>query len=125
MSVATIGVEVLLAAGVGLAVISCFALLLMQDFYERLHYTTAVSTVSFFCVFIAIVVKEGWGQASIKSGLIFVIVLLTNAGLTHASARAARIRTYGTWSASPHRDVPIEEGLGEKLSEEARRRNEC
>lgn len=117
--------DVLLGIGVGTALICCLGLWIMPDFYERLHYMATVTTVSSFCIFMAVVVKEGWGQATIKMGLIFLIMLITNAILTHATARAARVRTYGFWSATPEDEIRIEEGVGEKLSNEARRRNEC
>lgn len=37
MSAATIAVEVLLAIAVSIALLCCLGILLMKDFYERLH----------------------------------------------------------------------------------------
>lgn len=126
MNIANIAVEALLAIAVGVALISTLALMLMRDFFDKLHYMAVVATISSFCVLIAVVIKEGAGQAAIKMSLIVVVLLIMNAVLTHATARAARVRTYDTWSADPDTPVPFGgKGVGQALSEKAREINEC
>jgi monovalent cation/proton antiporter MnhG/PhaG subunit len=126
MSIANIAVESLLAVAVVVALICAVALLAMRDFFEKLHYMAAVAAVSGLSVLIAVVIKEGAGQAAIKMSLILVLLLIMNAVVTHATARAARIRTFGTWSADPDTPVPhAGKGIGQELSRKAEELNEC
>jgi monovalent cation/proton antiporter MnhG/PhaG subunit len=110
MTTGTTTVEVLLAICVISAWICCLGMLLLQDFYERLHYMATVSTLSMFALLAAVVVEEGWGQATIKTILIAVTVFVMNAVLTHATARAARIRELGKWTPDPKEHIPGTEG---------------
>ena len=98
-------VEVLLAVAVISAWICCLGLLVIGEFFERLHYMASASTVSMFAVLAAVVVQEGWGQASIKTILIALVIFLMNAVLTHATARAARVRRLGHWPPDPKEHI--------------------
>ena len=97
MSVATIAVEVSLALAVVVAWICCLGLLLMRDFFDQLHFLAPVTTVSMVLILAAVVMEQGWGQATVKTILILVVMLLINAVLTHATARARRIEMLGQW----------------------------
>lgn len=97
MSAGRIAVEVLLWGAVGLTWLCCLGMLLMKDFYEKLHYMAPVTTVSALAVLIAVVIEEGAGQATIKTILVCVVLLLINAVLTHATARAYRVQELGDW----------------------------
>lgn len=97
MTAADIAVYVFLGICVLLSVISCWALVLFKDAFERMHYLSAITTISTFSLLVAVTVKEGWGQATIKTILAFVVLLLINAVVTHATARAARVRMHGNW----------------------------
>jgi multicomponent Na+:H+ antiporter subunit G len=105
MNMATIAMEVLLAIAVISALLSTLGMVLMKDFFERLHYMSTLTTISSFCLLMAVVIEEGWGQATIKMCLIFLILLVTNAVLTHATARGAWIHTFGRWPPDP--DAPL------------------
>ena len=120
VSAATIAMEVLLAICVLITLICCFGMALMKDVYERLHYISSVTTVSTFCMLIAVVLEEGWGQATIKMCIVFLVLLLINAVVTHATARAARVRTFGRWLHDPHGPIPVGHGIGERMTEEER-----
>ena len=111
MTKADIAVNVCLSVCVGMTMICCWGLLMVHDLYERLHYLSTITMVSTFALLLAIVVKEGWGQATIKGALVFVVLLLINAVLTHATARAARVRKFGHWTVDESEDV---EGAGSK-----------
>lgn len=124
MNLANVAVEVLLAIAVVSTLICCLGVLLMPEVNEKLHYPASVSTVASFCILIAVVIKEGAGQAAIKVSLIFVALLIMNAVLTHATARAARIRMFGTWRMDPETPEPGKP-IGEELSDHARELNEC
>jgi len=94
-----IAIDLLLAVGVLSTVISSFALLLMKDLYERLHYLSPPATVSIICFAAAVILDKHLSQAGIKALLIMIVLLAMNAVLTHATARAARIRQFGRWVA--------------------------
>jgi len=101
MSAATIAVEVLVWVAVLTCLICCLGIVVMKDFFERLHYMATVSTVATVALLIAVVIQQGWGQAAIKMSLIVVVLFLMNAVLTHATARAARVRELGHWQPAP------------------------
>lgn len=90
---------VLLGLGVAATLVSCLGVLVMPNVFDRLHYTAPATTIGAFAIALSIVVEEGWFAASVKSMLVFVLLLLTNPVLTHATARAARIRQFGHWVA--------------------------
>lgn len=108
MSAATIAVEVLVWVAVLTCLICCLGIVVMKDFFERLHYMATVSTVATVALLIAVVIQQGWGQAAIKMSLIVVVLFLMNAVLTHATARAARVRELGHWQPAPGEKI---EGL--------------
>jgi monovalent cation/proton antiporter MnhG/PhaG subunit len=90
-------VTVLLFLGVLVELISCVGILAMRTFYDRLHYVGPASTLGAFLIGAALVLENGLKQQGVKS--IMVVVLLVTIGpvLTHATARAARIREFGHW----------------------------
>ncbi len=110
MTAADIAVAVFLGICVVLTFISCWALVLFKDAFERLHYLSAITTISTFALLVAVVIKEGAGQATIKTILVFVLLLLVNAVLSHATARAARVRQYGNWTPTPEEHIKGGEG---------------
>jgi multicomponent Na+:H+ antiporter subunit G len=97
VSAATLTVEALVWLAVATCLICCLGIVVMEDFFERLHYMATVSTVATVALLIAVVIEQGWGQAAIKMSLIVIVLLLMNAVLTHATARAARVRELGQW----------------------------
>lgn len=104
---AHIAIEVLLSIGVLVAMICCLAMAIMPDFYERLHFMSSVSTITAVCVLVAVVIQEGWGQATLKTIVIVLVLLIMNATLTHATARADRVRKLGHWTADPKENIPV------------------
>ena len=92
-------IDVLLGIGVASAVISCVAALAMKDLYERLHYLTPPATLTIICFTAAVIADKHLSSAGIKALIIMVVLLPMNAVLTHATARAARIRQFGRWIA--------------------------
>lgn len=92
-------IDVLLGIGVVSAVLSSVALMVMKDLYERLHYLAPPATISIICFTAAVIADKHLSQAGIKALLIMLILLAMNAVLSHATARAARIRQFGRWIA--------------------------
>ena len=111
MKAADIAVGVLLALCVLTTFISCWALVLFKSLFQRLHYLSVVTTVSTLALLVAVVIKEGAGQAAIKTIIVFFVLLLINAVLTHATARAARVRQFGHWVPTPEENI---ESVGEE-----------
>jgi monovalent cation/proton antiporter MnhG/PhaG subunit len=99
MSKTQMVIDVLLAIGVISILISSVAMLVMKDLYERLHYLFPPATLSVICFTAAVLIDKHFSQAGLKALLIMFLLLSTNAVLTHATARAARIRQFGRWVA--------------------------
>ena len=90
-------IDVLLGIGVASALLSSIALLVMKDLYERLHYLSPPATVTIVCFTAAVLVDKHFSQAGIKAILIMVVLLFMNSILSHATARAARVRQFKRW----------------------------
>lgn len=90
-------IDVLLGIGVASALLSSIALLVMKDLYERMHYLSPPATITIMCFTAAVLVDKHFSQAGIKATIIMVVLLLMNAILTHATARAARTRQFKRW----------------------------
>ncbi|HEX6675806.1 MAG TPA: monovalent cation/H(+) antiporter subunit G [Actinomycetes bacterium] len=97
MTARQVAVAVLLTLGVGVELVCCVGVLVMRDAYDKLHYTAPATTVGSLAVAAAVVVSESFSQVGIKALLVFVALLVTNPVLTHATARAARVRQLGAW----------------------------
>jgi len=97
MTKTQIVIDLLLAIGVVSTVLSSLALLLRKDLYERLQYLFPPATVTIICFTAAVILDKHLSQAGIKALLIMIVMLAGNAVLTHATARAARIRQFGRW----------------------------
>ena len=91
-------VAALLVVGVGVTLASCVGVLVMRDAYDRLHYTAPAATIAPLAIAAAIVLQERLSAAGIKALLVALALLVTNPVLTHATARAARIRQLGEWT---------------------------
>ena len=110
MKTADVAVGVFLGISVLSTGICCCALLLFRDLFQRLHYLSVVTTISTFALLVAVVIKEGAGQASTKAVLVFLVLLLVNAVISHATARAARVREFGQWPPTPDEHIEGAEG---------------
>jgi multicomponent Na+:H+ antiporter subunit G len=116
VTVRELAVAVLLTLGVAVELVCCVGVLAMRDAYDKLHYTAPATTVGALAIALAVVVQESFSQAGVKALLIFLALLVTNPVLTHATARAARVRQLGSWSARPE---PQSGGPGGASSEAA------
>jgi multicomponent Na+:H+ antiporter subunit G len=91
-------VAALLVVGVGVTLASCVGVLLMRDAYDKLHFTAPATTIAPLAIAAAIVLEERLSAAGLKALLVALALLVTNPVLTHATARAARIRQFGEWN---------------------------
>jgi len=106
MNAATLAVTVLLAIAVLVSLICCAALVIVKDVFSRMHFLAPITCISMPALLAAVVVQEGWGQATLKTILVLFVLLMVNAVLTHATARAARIREFGHWLPNPKENIP-------------------
>lgn len=97
----------LLGAAVALAIACSIGLLVMRDAYQRLHFSAPVVTLSMLLVTVAVFVDEADSQARWKASLIFILMLVMNSILTHATGRAIRIRETGQLAPRPQERIPI------------------
>jgi monovalent cation/proton antiporter MnhG/PhaG subunit len=102
-------VAILLTLGVGVELTCCVGVLVMRDAYDKLHYTAPATTVGSLAIAAAVVVSESLSQAGVKALLVFLALLVTNPVLTHATARAARVRELGAWRKGLEPAGPSEE----------------
>lgn len=97
MNARDIVVCILLVIGV-LGFAACaLGLLLTRDFYDQLHFLALPSLVGATAIPLAVLVRHGFSQDGAKAIAIAVLLCWANPVLTHASARAARIRRKNQW----------------------------
>jgi multicomponent Na+:H+ antiporter subunit G len=87
--------EVLLALAVAVALASCLGMAVMRDPYQKLHYLAPAASIGPVLIMIAVLLEEGLKQAGIKAILVAAVTFIMNAVLSHATARAFRIRELG------------------------------
>jgi multicomponent Na+:H+ antiporter subunit G len=99
---------VLLALGVGIQVLSAVGVLAMRSVYDRLHYVGSGS-VGGALVCIAVTVRESFSLIGNKTLLVAFFLLVSGPVLTHATARAARVRERGEWKVTDDERVEVVE----------------
>jgi monovalent cation/proton antiporter MnhG/PhaG subunit len=92
---ATLIASVLVWMGVALAIVSAIGLGIMKNAFERLHFNAIVVSFSTWLIILAVWIDDPSWQARLKSASIGVLLFLMNAVLSHATARAIRIRDEG------------------------------
>jgi multisubunit Na+/H+ antiporter MnhG subunit len=91
-------VGVLLGAAAGVTVLSCAGMALMGGVYQRLHFVGPVVSVATFLVAGAVWVSEPEIQAGVKATLIALVMFVMNGVLSHATARAVRVKEHKRWA---------------------------
>jgi monovalent cation/proton antiporter MnhG/PhaG subunit len=99
----------LLAGGIGIELLCCLGALRARDAYDRLHYVGPATTLGAFLICLAVLVDEGFDQAGDKALLLAAIIAVCGPVLTHATARAARIRAAGRWELHDREREQVEE----------------
>jgi monovalent cation/proton antiporter MnhG/PhaG subunit len=83
-------VDVLLAFGVGAELVCCIGVLLMRNVFDRLHYSSAATTVGPVLIGAAILVRESVSAAGLQTIATVALLFLLNPVVQIATARAAR-----------------------------------
>jgi multicomponent Na+:H+ antiporter subunit G len=106
--------EVLVAALLVVAVlavlVSCLGMLVMRDALDQLHYVAPAATIAPIAISVAVLLEEPLSSAGIKAVIVAVLLIITSPVLSHATARAARIREHGRWKVLAH-ELEDEEAL--------------
>jgi multicomponent Na+:H+ antiporter subunit G len=82
----------LLVLGLAIVLMSCLGVAVMPTAYDKLHFTGPAATLGVLAVGGSIVVRDGLGQAGIKTILCVVILALASPVVAHATARAIHVR---------------------------------
>jgi monovalent cation/proton antiporter MnhG/PhaG subunit len=86
-----------LILGTAVIILVSIALVLMPTIFSKLHYLSIASALGTSSIVFSIFIKEGFTQSGIKALIAGLLIAGLNPLLTHATARARRIRTYGQW----------------------------
>jgi multisubunit Na+/H+ antiporter MnhG subunit len=113
--VKTASINVLVLGAAVLSLLSAWLMLRMKDEYQMMHFMAPPASVSAGLIVIAIFLQQGFKQESFKALFIGAVLTLMNAVVTHATARAFRIREAHGWRASPGQEVP-ERSTDERIS---------
>jgi multicomponent Na+:H+ antiporter subunit G len=95
-------VDLLLGLGVLAILVSVLGIVVMRDALDRLHFSAPAALLAPVCFAAAVVVEEPLSSAAVKAVLVALVSLLTTPVLSHATARAARIRKEGGWVVHDH-----------------------
>ena len=96
---------VLLGLAIAVLLVSALGLLLMPHVYDRVHFLGPASTIAPVLVAAAVVAVEAFDHQGIMTVLLALFLAVFGPVLSHATARAARIREHGDWRAGP--DEPV------------------
>ena len=105
--------DVLLTVGAAAAFLSSLGVLLVSDFYDRLHYMGPAGSVGAVAIAASVLLRDSASPAGIKVFMVGVLLAVTNSVLTHATARAGRIHQLGDWK--PQKEEQIMDEASESV----------
>jgi multisubunit Na+/H+ antiporter MnhG subunit len=91
-SVNDVVVGALLAIGVSGFAITSLGLLLSADVFDQIHFLAPGSLIGAVAIPAAVLIHDGFTQEGVKAVLIAILLCCSNPVLSHATARAGRIR---------------------------------
>ena len=113
-------IDILLALGVLIALLSVLGMWSMRDPYQRMHYISAPAALSDGFFTIAIFLQDGLKPEGFKALLTTLVLIGMNTAVTHAAARALRISETENWDPPEGEEVPIHSN-DELVAPEAKR----
>ena len=84
-----------LGIGLAMAIATVIGLFASRTVYDRLHYTSLLTSIGSPCVGLAVCVNERFGPGGWKALWISLVLFGMSSVLTHATARVERTRTAG------------------------------
>ena len=97
----TTATQALVWGAVALELAACLGLVLARSHYDRLHYASAAAVAPPVLLAVAVGLSQGVSTPLWNAVAVAVLLVLVNALLAHATARAARRRDYGSVAALP------------------------
>ncbi len=97
MNLQNVLIYLFLAVGLLSFALTAIGILFFHDAYDQIHFLTPGSVIGAMALPAAILVKEGFSQLGAKGLAIALLLVLANPVLTHAIARAARVRRNQQW----------------------------
>ena len=73
-------------------VVSFYGLLLAGDVNDQIHYLAPGTLIGSVAIAFAVLLHEGFSQVGVKAILIMILLIISNPVLSHATARAVRVR---------------------------------
>ena len=104
----TIVIDVLVAAGVLITLVSTLGMLRMRDAYQKMHYIAPPAALSAIFITAAIFLQRGFKAESFKALFTTLVLIGMNSVVTHAAARAFRIAEVKGWHPREGEEVPIQ-----------------
>lgn len=98
---------ILLGLAVALIMLCSIGLMVMRDPFQRLQFSSPVTTLAMFFIVVVVWVEDSEWQSRIKATLIGLIIFLMNSALSHATARAIRIRALDRWPVALDENIPL------------------
>jgi multisubunit Na+/H+ antiporter MnhG subunit len=99
--------SVLVGIAVALAILCAFGVALVTKPLERLHFSSPVTSFSASLIAIAVWIDDPTWQSRLKVALVAVVLFVMNAILSHATARAIRIRDDKHFEPQPADRIPL------------------
>ena len=93
--------------GIGLLsfVLTVLGIVWYRNLYDQIHFLSPGALIGAVAIPGAVLVHEGFTQLGTKALLIAVLLVVANPVLSHATARAARVRRKQQWPATPDEEV--------------------
>ena len=107
MNINDIAVSMLLVSGVLLYALTSAGLLLASEVNDQIHYLAPGTLIGSVVVTFAVLLHEGFSQAGVKAILIMTLLIISNPVLSHATARANRIRKVHQLPPTPAEHIPF------------------
>jgi multisubunit Na+/H+ antiporter MnhG subunit len=77
--------------------IGCIGMLRMRDPLQALHFLSLPAGIGGALLPVVFICASGWSSATLKSVAIAFFLIAANSVVTHATARAFRVRKVGYW----------------------------
>jgi monovalent cation/proton antiporter MnhG/PhaG subunit len=98
---------VLVWIAVVLAIICAIGVAIVKNAFERLHFSSTVTSFSASLIALAVWIADPVWQSKIKVTLIALVLFLMNSILSHSTARAIRIFQEGQYEPKPDENIPL------------------
>lgn len=97
--------NVLLGAIAVLCWLGCIGMLRMKEPLQALNFLSLPAAVAAVLLPFAFLCLSGWSMATLKAAMIALLLLASNSVVTHATARAIRVRDVGHWEPREEDDI--------------------